>query len=320
MRGYIFNRLASLIPVLFVVSIVVFFIIHITPGNPAAIMLGNEATPEQIEALQEELGLHLPLSQQYVQWVLGVLKGDLGNSYFMKKPVTEAIFEHLRPTLSLAILSQVIAIILAIPIGIIAAVRRGTFIDQSLMGLSLIGLAVPNFIFGLLLILLFGVTLNWLPVAGFQPISEGLWEHIKYLILPAISLGAMQTALIARMTRATMLEVLHANYVKTARSKGVREKNVIYKHTLRNALIPIVTVIGQTFATLVAGAVITETIFNIPGLGQLIINSIERRDYAVIQGVVLFVTISFVFINLFIDLLYGIIDPRVRLGTKIGGG
>lgn len=316
MLGYIIKRVLSLIPVLFVVSIAIFLIVHLTPGDPAAAILGMEATEEQIQALNEQMGLHLPIYQQYFHWVWGVLQGDFGTSYFMNEPVLDAIFSRLGPTLSLALLAEIVALVLAIPMGIIAAYRQGSFTDKGLMVLSLLGMAVPSFLLGLLFMLIFSVTLQWLPVAGYKPLSAGLWEHLRYLILPAISLGAIQAALIARMTRSSMLEVLNKNYIKTARSKGVKEFKVVMKHAFRNAFLPILTVIGQTFGTLVTGAVVVETIFNLPGLGQLIINSIERRDFAVIQGVVLFVTLIYVFINLIVDLLYGVIDPRVRLERK----
>lgn len=316
MLKYIIKRLLSVIPVLFVVSIVIFGIIHITPGDPAAVILGQEATPEQIEQLREQLGLNEPIHLQYYHWVLGVLQGDLGTSYFMKEPVTQAIFDHLKPTLSVAVLAMTISLIIAIPIGIAAANRRGTITDQSIMGFALLGMSVPSFLLGLFLILFFGVKLGWLPVAGYQPLSNGLWNHLKYLIMPAIALGSIQAALIARMTRTSMLEVLNTNYIKTARAKGVKDRKIVYVHALRNAFLPILTVVGTTLGSLMAGAAVTETIFNIPGIGQLIINSVERRDYSVIQGVVLFVTVIYVFVNLVIDLLYGVIDPRVRLQDK----
>ncbi|MBB6445158.1 ABC transporter permease [Bacillus benzoevorans] len=316
MLGYIIKRILSLIPVLFVVSIAIFLIIHLTPGDPAAAILGLEASEQQIQELNETMGLNLPIYQQYIHWVSGVLQGDFGDSYFMNEPVTDAIFNHLGPTVSLALLAEIAALILALPIGILAAYRRGSFSDKSLMVISLCGMAIPSFLLGLLLMLAFGVSLQWLPVAGYKPLSAGLWNHLRYLILPAISLGAFQAALVARMTRSSMLEVLDRNYIKTARSKGVKEYKVVIKHAFRNAFLPILTVIGQSFGALVTGAVVVETIFNLPGLGQLIMNSIERRDFAVIQGVVLFVTLIYVFINLIVDLLYGVIDPRVRLGRK----
>ncbi|GIN91573.1 ABC transporter permease [Siminovitchia terrae] len=316
MWSYILKRTLSLIPILFIVSLVIFFIIHLTPGDPVSYMLGDEATEEQINNVREEMGLNLPIYEQYFHWIANVLKGDFGVSFHMNTTVLDAIFSHVAPTLSLAIFAQVIALLIAIPLGIIAAIKRGTIVDQAVMGLSLLGMAVPSFLLALFLVLLIGVHLQWLPIAGYQPLSSGLWNHLKYLILPAISLGSIQAALIARMTRSSMLEVLNNNYINMARSKGVSERKVIYSHALHNAFLPILTVIGQTFGALVTGAVITETIFNIPGLGQLIINSVERRDYTVIQGIVLFVTFIYVMLNLLIDLLYGVVDPRVRLDEK----
>lgn len=316
MAAYLTKRLLSLIPVLFVVSAAIFLIIHITPGDPAASILGMEASEEEIARLNEELGLNRPLHEQYIRWVAGLFRGDLGNSIFMRMPVTQAIAEHIGPTLSLAILAQLFALVLAIPFGVLAAWKRGSLADYTLMGASLLGMAVPSFLLGLILMLIFGIRLGWLPVAGYKPLSAGLAEHVKFLILPALSLGSIQAALIARMTRASMLEVLNLPFIRTARSKGLAEAKVVGKHALRNAFLPILTVIGQTFGTLVTGAVVVESIFNIPGLGQLILNSIERRDYAVIQGVVLVVTLIYVAINLAVDLLYGAVDPRVRLDKR----
>jgi peptide/nickel transport system permease protein len=316
LKGYIFQRLLSTLPVLFIVAIIVFMIIHLTPGDPAAIILGPEASETDVVELREQLGLNEPIIQQFISWFSGVFKGDLGESYFMKIPVTQAFFEHLGPTLSLAIMAQVISIIMAIPLGIIAARKRGTLVDQTVMGISLLGISVPSFLLGLFLILLFSVELKWLPVAGYQPLSAGIWNHFRYLILPAIALGAMQTALIARMTRSSMLDIFSNKYIKTARAKGVKDRVVIYKHALRNAFIPILTVIGQTFGTLIAGAAVVETVFNIPGIGQLVVNAVERRDYAVIQGTVLIIAAAYIVINLVIDLLYGVVDPRVRLNRK----
>jgi len=314
--AYLAKRLLSLIPVLFVVSVAIFLIIHITPGDPAASILGMEASEEDIARLNAELGLDRPIAEQYVRWVAGLLRGDLGDSLFMRMPVSRAIAEHIGPTLSLAVLAELFALVLAIPFGVLAAWKRGSLADYTLMGASLVGMAVPSFLLGLLLMLAFGVKLGWLPVAGYKPLSAGLAEHVKYLILPALSLGSIQAALIARMTRASVLEILNLPFIRTARSKGLGEASVVGKHALRNALLPILTVIGQTFGTLVTGAVVVESIFNIPGLGQLILNSIERRDYAVIQGVVLVVTLMYVAINLIVDLLYGAVDPRVRLDRR----
>ena len=316
MLSYILKRVLSLIPVLVVVSIVIFSIVHLTPGDPARVILGPEATADQVAALREQMGLNRPILTQYFAWVSQVLRGDFGDSIFLRMPVTEAIAKHAAPTLSLAILAQVFTILVAVPLGIFAARRRGTIFDQGVMGVTLIGMAIPSFLLGLLLVLLVGIELGWLPVAGYRPLSDGLGEHLKYLILPAISLGTIQSALIARMTRSSMLDVLKVDYIRTAKAKGMTERRIIYRHALRNAAMPILTVIGVTFGGLVTGAVVTETIFNLPGLGQLIVNSITRRDYAVIQGVVLFVTLVYVLLNLCIDLLYGVVDPRVRLQGK----
>ncbi len=314
--GYIIKRIISLIPVLLVVSIVIFMITHLTPGGPAAVLLGIEATQEEIDALNEKLGYNDPLLTQYSRWMGNVIKGDLGNSIFMKQPVSTAIAEHLGPTLSLAIIAQIIAIILAIPFGIIAAYKRGTPLDTALMSVSLLGMAIPGFLLGLFLMLVFGVGLAILPVAGFKPISMGLSTHLRYLVLPSIALGTVQAALITRMTRSAMLDVLFLNYMKTARAKGLREVVVLLKHAFKNASLPILTIVAQTFGSLVTGAVVVESLFNIPGMGQLVLNAITRRDMAVIQGVVLFVTVVYVAINLIVDLLYGVIDPRVRLDRK----
>lgn len=316
MLNFILKRILSLIPVLFVVSVVVFLLVHITPGDPASVMLGPEASPQEVAELQEKLGLNRPILEQYVTWVGDIFKGDLGTSLFMKQPVLTAFLEHLGPTFSLAIMAQLFAIVLAIPLGVLSAKFRGSFLDQTFMGVSLVGISVPSFLLGLFLILLFGVELRLLPVAGYKPLAAGLDVHIRYLILPAIALGSMQAALIARMTRSSMLDVLSANFIKTARAKGVKEFIITMKHSLRNAFIPILTIIGQTFGTLVAGAAVVETVFNIPGIGQLIINSVERRDFEVIQGVVLLIAVSYVTINLVIDLLYGIVDPRLRVGKR----
>ncbi|MED4750564.1 ABC transporter permease [Brevibacillus choshinensis] len=312
MGGYLIKRVVSLLPVLLVVAVVDFIIIHLTPGDPASVILGAQATEEELAKLREQLGLNLPIYTRFFQWIAGVMQGDLGWSIFMDMPVTEAIGGHLGPTISLTVMAEIIAILFAIPLGVMAANRRGTWMDQSFMTFALLGISLPSFWIGLNLILLFAVQLNWLPAAGYQPISSGIWNHLKYLIMPAISLGIMQAALIARMTRASMLEVLGENYIRTAEAKGLKMWLVTYKHALRNAFIPILTVIGLSFATLIGGAVVTETVFNIPGIGKLIVNSVLRRDYEVIQGTVLMIAAAYVFINLLVDLLYAYIDPRVR--------
>lgn len=316
MKSYILKRLFSLIPILFIVSTIVFLIIHLTPGDPASVMLGPEASTEQVEKLKEELGLNVPIYKQYINWIIAAVQGDLGISYFLKQPVIEAIFDHLGPTLALAAIAQIICILIAIPIGVLAAKYRGSFIDQTFMGISLLGISIPSFLLGLFLMLIFAVKLQWLPVAGYQTLDNGLWNYLKFLIMPAFALGSMQAALLARMTRSSMLDVLKKDFIKASRAKGSKERQVLFKHALRNALLPILTVIGQSLGGLITGAVVIETIFNIPGIGQLIINSVERRDLPIIQGTVLFATVTFVFINFLVDLLYGFIDPRVRLEQK----
>jgi peptide/nickel transport system permease protein len=295
---------------------VIFLIVHITPGSPAATLLGMEATPEEIEILNDQMGFNRPIHIQYFSWVSNVLKGDLGDSIFMKQPVSVAIKEHFPPTLSLAILAQMIAVFIAIPFGILAAHKRGTVFDSTLMILALLGMAIPGFLLGLFLMLIFSVQLGWLPVAGYRSLNMGIWMHLRYMILPALSLGMVQAALITRMTRSSMLDVLYNNFIKTARAKGLKEQIVLLKHALKNAGLPILTVLGQSFGTLVTGAVVVESLFNIPGMGQLVLNSITRRDIAVIQGVVLFITLIYVAVNLIVDLMYGLIDPRVRLDRK----
>lgn len=316
MTKYIVQRILSLIPILLVVAVVVFMLIHLTPGDPASVILGDEASAEAIAQLRAQLGLDLPLHQQFISWFGGVVTGDLGQSIFMDMSVAEAFFSRVPPTLSLAILAQIFAVVIALFLGVIAARKRGTLADQAVMGFSLLGISVPSFLLGLFLILFFAVKLQWLPVAGYQPLSSGLWNHLRYLLLPAIALGAMQAALIARMTRSSLIEVLSEQYIKTARAKGLKERIVIYKHALKNAFIPILTVIGETFGTLITGASVIETVFNVPGIGQLIIRSIERRDFAVIQGSILLITVTYVLLNLLIDLLYGLLDPRVKLNRR----
>lgn len=313
MGRYIVKRLLYTIPVLFIVSVVIFLIVHLTPGSPAAAILGIEASQDQINALNQELGFDQPLPQQYINWLIGVVQFDWGRSVFMRQSVLSSIFSHLGPTLSLAIIAQFFSVLFAIPLGVLAAKNHGGKIDSLLMSFSLVGLAIPSFLLGLLLMLLIGVQLRWLPVSGFVPINEGIIEHLRHLILPAIALGSIQVALIARVTRSEMIDVLGSQYIQTARAQGIKPRFILFKYALRNAMLPIITVIGQSFATLVTGAIVVESIFNIPGMGQLILNAITRRDYPVIQGVVLFITLFYVFINLAIDLFYGVIDPRVRL-------
>ena len=316
MLEYIIKRILSIIPILIVVSLMVFFLIHLTPGDPAAVILGPAATITALENLRAEMGLDMPFHEQLMTWFSNVIRGDLGNSLFMKKTVLEAFMDHLGPTLSLAIMGQMIAILISIPVGIIAANNRGSNIDRAVSIFSTLGISIPNFLLALFLVLIFSVALSLFPVAGYRPLSAGLWPHIRYLTLPAVTLGIIQAALLTRVTRSSMLEVLNNNYIKTAYSKGLSEWAVIIKHAFRNAFIPILTAIGQSFAQLVVGAIVVETVFNIPGIGQLLINAISRRDFQVIQGAILLIATTFIIINLVIDLLYGLLDPRVRLNRK----
>ncbi len=312
MGAYTLKRLFALIPVLFIVSIVVFLITRLTPGSPAAIILGQGASPEQIAALSKEMGLDEPVINQYFIWLSNIFHGDFGYSYFLNKPVLGAIWDNVGPTVSLAILAQIFGVAFALLFGIYAAKHKGTIRDESIMGASLLGISIPSFLLGSFLILLFAVQLRIFPVSGYVPLNAGLFEYLKYLVLPTITLGAIQAALITRMTRSSLLDTISENFVKTAKAKGLNERTIMLKHTLRVSFLPILTVIGESFAGLVTGAAVTESLFNIPGLGQLIVSSIERRDYALIQGAVILITVAYVVINLVVDLLYAVIDPRVR--------
>lgn len=312
MLKYTLKRIGAMIPVMLIISVVVFLIIYLTPGDPASSMLGMEASADQIERVNESLGLNEPLPQRYLEWMGGVLTGDLGDSYFMHQPVTQAIAEHFGPTLSLAILAQLIALLIALPCGIIAALKHGSRADAVLRVVALLGVAIPGFLMALMLMWLFAVSLRVLPVAGYAPLSKGWLMHLRYLALPAISLGCVQAALLMRMTRASVIEAMQLDCVKTARAKGVSEVRVVLSHALRNAALPILTSVGYSFGALITGAVVTEAIFNIPGLGQLVTSSIERRDYPVIQGVLLVIALLNSVINLLVDLAYGAFDPRAR--------
>lgn len=312
MAGYVVRRALALVPVLSVVAVVTFGLMHMMPGDAAAVMLGPDASPDQVESLREALGLNEPLLVQFFAWVGAALTGDLGTSFFIGLPVTDVLLAALGPTINLALLAQLLAILIGVPAGILAARKQGTGTDQAVMVGALMGISVPSFLLGLFLMLLFGVVLGWLPVAGYVPPEQGLADSLRYLALPALALGAMQAALIARMTRTAMLDTFSKNYMKTAKAKGLRDRVTLYKHALRNAALPIITTIGQTLGTLIAGAAVVETVFNIPGIGQLIVNSVERRDLVVIQGVVLMIAVSYVLINFLVDVLYSVLDPRVR--------
>lgn len=316
MISFIFKRLLSVIPVLFVVSVVIFSVLHLAPGDPARAMLGANATADQVAALRESLGLNEPLISQYIQWIGGLVRGDLGESMFLHKPVLQAISENLQPTLQLAFGAMAIALLVSIPFGTLAARYRGGLLDQAVNVVTILGMAVPTFVLGLVLILIFGVWLRILPVSGYMNPFDDFGAGVATLILPAIASGAGISAYLSRTTRAAVLDVAKSEYVEAARSRGVGEGRLLFTHTLKNAGLPILTAVGLTFGSLFTGAVVIEAIFNIPGIGSLLVQAIPRRDYVVIQGVVLFVTVLFLLINLIVDILYGFIDPRVRLMTK----
>ena len=313
MTNYILKRIIALIPIIFIVGIFVFFIIHLIPGNPAAMMLGPEATQEEIDDFSRVMGLDRPIPIQFVEWFSNVIKGDFGISlFFQGQQVTKVVFEHFKVTLTLTVLGVVLAIIFGIITGVIAAINHNNFLDRVIMVITSAGVSIPNFWLGLMLVLFFSIRFSILPPAGFKPLSAGLGESLRYLILPAITLAFGQTSLIARMTRSNMLEVLRSDYIRTAKAKGLSELMVNYKHALKNVLIPVVTIIGLSFANLMGGAVVTEQIFNIPGVGRLLIKSVFTRDYPVIEGIVLYIAVMWVIINLVTDVLYVIIDPRIE--------
>lgn len=317
MVRYIFKRLGYVLITLFILSIFVFTLIHITPGDPARIILGQDATEQEVEALTDQLGLNKPLLQQYFSWVGKVVQGDLGASYSRKGSVGSEIATALKPTIEIALLAQIIATIIAIPLGIVAARRKGKIADSGIIAFAQLGISIPSFLLSLILVIIFSVNLKMFPVAGYRPIeSVGLQRHLEYLVLPVISLALMQCAMLTRMTRASVIDVINMDYIKTAKAKGVKQNVIMYKHALRNALIPILTSIGQSFAALLSGAAVVETVFGIPGVGQLIVSSVTKRDYPMIQGIVLVVSLIYILINLVIDLLYGVVDPRVRVTGK----
>jgi peptide/nickel transport system permease protein len=295
-----------------VVVTVVFLLIHLIPGDPVAVMLGPEATPAQIDATRAHFGLDRPLLEQLLLFYKRILRGDLGRSYFLDRPVTQALWERAEPTLLLMSASLLVALLIGVPSGIVAGANQGSWWDRFLMMGALLGVCIPGFWLSLNFIYLFAVQLGWLPAAGYASIFTDPWAALRYMVLPAVSLGFNQSALIARIARSCMVEVLQQDYIRTARAKGLSTRVVAYVHGFRNALVPVVTVIGITMAILIGGAVVTEIVFNIPGMGRLIISAILRRDYPVVQGVVLVTAASYVLINLAVDMVYAFIDPRIR--------
>lgn len=316
MLRFLLQRLLALIPVLLTVAVIVFLILRLTPGDPAAVIAGNNATNEDIDRIREQLGLTKPLLTQFMIWLGGVLQGDLGYSFYLGKPVTELIAQRIEPTLSLAAGTMVLAVVVAVPLGTLAAWRMGGWLDRILSGFAVAGFSVPVFVIGYVLIYIFAIQLQWLPVQGYRRLlgefSQGVGAWAYQLVLPWLSLATIYVALIARVTRASVSEALTEDYIRTARAKGITEQAVLLRHALANAAVPIVTVIGIGIALLIGGVVVTETVYAIPGLGSLTVDAVLNRDFPVIQGVVLFFSVLYVLINLCVDLSYLWLDPRIR--------
>ncbi|MBP2296432.1 ABC transporter permease [Azospirillum rugosum] len=309
---YIVRRLAGMMVVMLIVAAVVFVIARVVPGDPAAVMLGSSATPEDIAALRSRLGLDQPLLAQFILYLGQIARFDLGDSIFLNRPVVQALAERSELTGLLTLMSVGIAVLIGVPVGILSAAKRGRWIDQTALGIAMLAASVPSFWIGLTLIKYLAVDLTWFPVAGYGAPDASFGERLRHLVLPAIALGIPNSALILRFTRTSMLDVLGDDYVRTARAKGLPPMVVVLKHALRNAMIPILTVIGLTAAVMIAGAIVTETVFGLPGVGNLIVSAVLRRDYPVIQGALLVVSAIYVLINLSVDLLYAVVDPRVR--------
>jgi peptide/nickel transport system permease protein len=312
MARYLASRLAGMVIVMLLVAILVFFITRLAPGDPAAVMLGEQATAADIAQLRASYGLDKPLPLQFAYWLGELARGNLGQSIFLQRPVTQALVERAEPTFFLTLFAMSIAMLIGIPCGIIAAVWRNSLVDQAFSGFAMLGASIPSFWLGLILMQIFAVGLGWFPVAGYGDPGVPLSDRLHHLVLPAIVLGVVNSALILRFSRASMLDVLGEDHIRTARAKGVSERRVVLHHALRNALIPVVTVLGLTFALLIGGAIVTETVFGLPGIGNLVVSAVLRRDYPVIQGALLVIAGLYVLINLLIDLLYLAIDPRVK--------
>lgn len=312
MFSYVLKRLGATVVVMAVVAFFVFSLLYLTPGDPAAVIAGDIATDEDIKRIRQSLGLDDPFLVRFGNWVWALAHGDLGTSIFTNLPVSRLIEQRIEPTISLTLCTLVVSLVLAVPLGTIAAARAGSWLDKTVMGVSVIGFSLPVFVLAFGLILIFSVTLEWLPVQGYRPISEGVWQWLRHLILPSIALGTVYAALIARITRASVLDVLAQDYIRTATAKGMKEGQVLWGHALKNAAVPIVTIVGIGIGLLISGAVVTETVFAIPGIGRLTVDAILRRDYPIIQGVILIFSVAYVLINLLIDLSYMIFDPRIR--------
>jgi len=312
MVAYIARRVLATIPVMLVVAFFVFSLLYLAPGDPAAVIAGDQATAADVERIRASLGLDRPFLIRFGEWLWRVLQGDLGVSIFTNLPVSHMIAQRIEPTTALMLLTITLAILIAVPMGVLAAWKAGSWVDRAVMAFAVFGFSVPVFVTGYLLAYIFALELEWLPVQGYTPLAQGFWPFLENLILPALALGSIYIALIARITRAAMLEVLAQDYIRTARAKGLGTGGILFLHALKNAAVPISTVIGLGIALLIGGAVVTESVFAIPGLGRLTVDAILRRDYPVIQGVVLLFSFVYVLVNLAIDLLYTVFDPRIR--------
>ncbi len=318
MLAFTLRRLLQAIPVIFLSTIVVFLVLHLVPGDPAITIAGSDARPDTIAAIREELGLNQPLPVQYAQWLGRILRGDLGRSYTNKLPVAEQIAQRIPATLELAAAGLILALLVSIPTGVIAAVRDRSPADWLISSFNAFAIAVPNFWLGILMILLFGLFLGWLPPSGRGDFSNDPGTAWKFLLLPAVTLALNQSAVLSRFVKSSMLEVMHEDFVRTARAKGLREWTIVRRHVLRSALVPIATVLGIQFGRLLGGAIVVESVFAWPGVGRLVLQSIGNRDYTTVQGVLLLLVLSFVVVNLLTDLTYGLLDPRIRLSRGVG--
>jgi len=312
MLSYILRRILSTLPVMGIVALFVFSLLYIAPGDPAAVIAGDQASPADVERIRQGLGLDRPFLIQFGSWLWNILHGDLGTSIFTNLPVSAMIAQRIEPTFSLMAITLVLTILVAVPLGVVAAWKAGTWVDRTVMAFAVFAFSLPVFVVGYVLAYVFALQFEWLPVQGYTPLKAGLWPWLQNLILPALALGSVYIALIARITRASMLEVLQQDYVRTARAKGLGQRNILFVHALKNAAVPIVTVIGIGIALLIGGAVVTESVFAIPGLGRLTIDAILRRDYPVIQGIVLLFSFLYVLVNLMVDVTYTLVDPRIR--------
>src|SRR5678815_1242021 len=312
MLAYIAKRLLATIPVMAVVAVFVFALLRLTPGDPAAIIAGSAATSQDVANIRLKLGLDEPIVTQFFVWIGNMARGDFGESFFFKRTVASLVGDRLEPTLMLSLTTIVLSVLIAVPLGVVAAYRQGTWVDRIVMGFSVLGFSVPVFVIGYVLIYVFAIELGWLPVQGYQPLREGVWGCLQRLILPSLTLSVIYVALIARITRTSVLEVLNEDYIRTARAKGLPDRVVLLRPALRNASGPIVTVIGIGIALLIGGVVVTESVFSIPGLGRLTVDAVLARDYPTIQAVILLFSFVYVLINLLVDVAYTLFDPRIR--------